>query len=601
MCFFSCLFCTPERQARDDDRLNRDIIVKTMDSSEPETLYRQVKENKTMKCASSSTRKKNVNGSIFTNGITFFYNSVPTTGGNRSFLTRTTANSGIKISASQAKLSNLSVSPSSGNTDTIFTFRVIFSDTSNKSPLHLDLVINNSCYSMSEEASQRKDYVKGCFYTRSLNLDKGNTIFYVNGLDFYGNEICSSSGIVVVYANSQNVFEDDDYTAIGIILFGIILFISVLAMIAKKSKIFATNHSASHAVNRPTNINHVSNSNSLANHSHTTNPGFMRISSNYSSLADQRISGNLIQARSSGTQRLVINPRIPQSAFIQPPSQSNSPAPTDTNQCAATRRKPSILAVLGEWHDQFTALLEQSRPDKMLGVEVHALDSSELRNEEQYPNYITPRMDSSILTSIETWNEKDLAILEQSREKNTPEMETRIINSLESWDEKFSVIQDQSCKYITPLTDPSIPASLETWNEKDLAMLEQSREKNMPEMEAGAVDSREPTDDERELPTPVHANILSANDAAQDAYTLIPNEDDCIARKIRLTYVDPAIINKILPTIEHLETQSNEKISLTEVTSGNDGRVCTLLLCHVKGELGNLFPLRRLLAIEALF
>jgi hypothetical protein len=157
----------------------------------------------------------------------------------------------------------------------------------------------------------------------------------------------------------------------------------------------------------------------------------------------------------------------------------------------------------------------------------------------------------------------------------------------ETWDIINPVMPYTSDACITPDTDPSILDTIETWEERDLAVLAQISDEN-------AVDRSF-------LLTPMPVNMLVKDPADQDAYKLIPIDKGSIAPKIQLTYVDPATINRIFVEIDHVETIINAKINHDRPTSDGQAFHCTLELCRAMSDLGNLIPLRRLLAIESLF
>jgi len=436
--------------------------------------------------------------SIFTSGTMLFHEPTSGSSYNPTFSTGTAANSDIIAAASQATLSELSVSPSSGIEYTWFTFRVKFTDPSNNTPAYIDLVVSfenenkSTPYQMKEEPASRKDYISGCYYTRLLQLVMGNIAYYVACHDANNDELTSATSIVIVTDHDHSTSSEKrpvSGSEAGFILIMVAIFEGTPILLTilyhrKKKSVGSANHAPNPAESNLAN-NSISNSTRHASNQSANQPA----SSNPSVLLVHHLN------------HLTTNTRIPPSAFIPVPSSVNSPT----------------------------------------------------------------------LATIETEDEKYLAMQEPSR------------------------------AFIMPRADPSILVQLETWTEKDLAMLDQSLEDNMSVMEEESIDPNEQRTDKAGILTPVPVNVLIVDEVAYNTYKLIPNGINSFAPKIQLTYVDPATTNKILPCIEYLETMPSENISQTGATSDDDGCTCTLQLCHAKSELVNLIPLRTFLAIHTLF
>ncbi len=73
-----------------------------------------------------------------------------------------------------AGLGNPSVTPTEGDTTTIFVFQVTYMDLENDTPSFIYVYINNVNYTMTKLNSGDNNYTDGCIYIYSTNLSVGN-------------------------------------------------------------------------------------------------------------------------------------------------------------------------------------------------------------------------------------------------------------------------------------------------------------------------------------------------------------------------------------------------------------------------------------------
>jgi len=82
-------------------------------------------------------------------------------------------------------LSNGSVSPLSGNLDTVFQFNVTYTDADNDTPSYVNVIIDGVAHNMTKQNIGDSDYTDGCVYKYSTTLPK----------DFHSYSFEASDGI----------------------------------------------------------------------------------------------------------------------------------------------------------------------------------------------------------------------------------------------------------------------------------------------------------------------------------------------------------------------------------------------------------------------
>ncbi|MHA1379552.1 MAG: Ig-like domain repeat protein [Candidatus Helarchaeota archaeon] len=78
------------------------------------------------------------------------------------------------------------VTPVSGNSAQLFTFKVNYTDFDNNSPIYVNITINNTyIYEMQKENPNDNDYVDGVIFNFSTYLSAGSYEYYFNASDWY--------------------------------------------------------------------------------------------------------------------------------------------------------------------------------------------------------------------------------------------------------------------------------------------------------------------------------------------------------------------------------------------------------------------------------
>ena len=625
LCSFSCLFCAPALQAREEGLSNRSTYEKIPDSLARVSPNLEIQVTKSMKCNSSSTRRKSADDSVLANGTAFNLGSLS-----------------VNITPESYALVDLTISPSSGDTDTLFTFRVKYTNTCDAPPYDLYLVTNiaggKEKYSkMTKESPLLKDNVSGnyiCYFVVTQKLDLGvNTYFVKENSPWVGADLKSASYTINVKISDLGI------TIISIIIF-VGFFAVVFLFLFKKSHLL--HQSSSQAANRARSNNQgnirVNNSgSSQRSHAHpTVNPRSNRAINNPSYLVGQRINGIVIrdspsnfqqartpnarvasaprshgwfdwddnehhinarypanQGRASTAQIQGMNPRIPRSAFI--------PAPSRAVQAAGTPECTS-----------FSSTSTSSKPRRAA-------------------DFIIPQTNPRDLAMLETWTEGDLTRLARIRyfiEVNDPEHDTGFVDALDprndddvdhdvnndafdldvdrdevdhdivvpvQQNDDDSTMPDQSSQYITPHVNPSALASIGTWDEQSLALLAKSRNDDTHSAATCDLDECQQEVDQGDVLMPHPANMLVPDDQDQDTYKLIPNDDTERGHKHQRSYVDAAKLNKILIEYDSIEDALDDSMGIIKIIGDDKGNHIMLLRCNERDDLGPLVPLRWLI------
>lgn len=101
-------------------------------------------------------------------------------------------------------LSNLSVTPTTGNQSVLYNFTAVYSDADNNPAAYVNVIINGSVHSMVKENESYENYIKGCVYQYSTYLQDGTYNYYFRGND--GTFSCTSSimtNLKVTYSNTH--------------------------------------------------------------------------------------------------------------------------------------------------------------------------------------------------------------------------------------------------------------------------------------------------------------------------------------------------------------------------------------------------------------
>ncbi|HME52362.1 MAG TPA: hypothetical protein VKM55_09105 [Candidatus Lokiarchaeia archaeon] len=158
---------------------------------------------------------------------------------------------------SPVTLSFISVSPSSGDTNTQFTFSVQYADANDNAPsIGVMLAVDSNVYSMTKQNPQDYYYTDGCIYTVTTSIAQGSHWYHVYCYDERGSDIQSNSTLLVVQAAS--IITDPGPTlAIVLISAGAFLSIFIPAMahnIRMKKPPIAIHPMASHTPSSGSNM-----------------------------------------------------------------------------------------------------------------------------------------------------------------------------------------------------------------------------------------------------------------------------------------------------------------------------------------------------------
>ncbi|HME52939.1 MAG TPA: hypothetical protein VKM55_12030 [Candidatus Lokiarchaeia archaeon] len=241
------------------------------------------------------------------------------------------------------KLSSLSISPLSGDTDTLFTFRIKYTDSSNKAPQYLDLTIEGLSLQMEQEQPASTDFQVGCYYTCSIKLWNGSNEFYISGYDNGGNWVASNASYINVSQHIDNTDGFANFLLMATFLTTCIVLMIICCMFiyAIKKKNMATHGLSS---NGPWQGNHISR---------YTTPHSSSSAINYQTTA-HAISSNPAPIPTPRQRPLPpdVNPCIPRSAFINPVPQSNFITPDQTVEYVTPRMDAPNLDSLDPWDDE---------------------------------------------------------------------------------------------------------------------------------------------------------------------------------------------------------------------------------------------------------
>nr|MDO8111201.1 hypothetical protein [Candidatus Sigynarchaeota archaeon] len=91
-----------------------------------------------------------------------------------------------------------SVTPSSGNRDTVFTFIVTYTDMDDQAPLYVNLFLDNMSYAMLIQDISDNTYTDGVLYMLTMKLGPGSHYFYISCSDGSASEISSTQFITVI-------------------------------------------------------------------------------------------------------------------------------------------------------------------------------------------------------------------------------------------------------------------------------------------------------------------------------------------------------------------------------------------------------------------
>lgn len=131
-----------------------------------------------------------------------------------------------ETASSPVTLSHLSISPSSGDTNTQFTFTVLYIDSNNNPPYNgVILEIDGEPNSMSKQNLDDYNYSDGCIYTFSTMLSSGSHWYYASCQDesYY----LVTTNTLPITVNSATTFSDPG-PILAIILISLGIFISIL-------------------------------------------------------------------------------------------------------------------------------------------------------------------------------------------------------------------------------------------------------------------------------------------------------------------------------------------------------------------------------------
>nr|MDO8112500.1 hypothetical protein [Candidatus Sigynarchaeota archaeon] len=138
-------------------------------------------------------------------------------------------------STSGPSLSSLSVTPSSGDANTYFTFKVLYTHPDNYMPSYIVLYIDDWTYTMSKESSWDTTYSDGCYYVYTTRLSAGSHSYsvYCIAEDTLSYQTPSS----VLSVRSSSIINDPafSFTVVFIVL-GSVMTVSTVA-IAYKIKV----------------------------------------------------------------------------------------------------------------------------------------------------------------------------------------------------------------------------------------------------------------------------------------------------------------------------------------------------------------------------
>jgi len=83
----------------------------------------------------------------------------------------------ISVNSYAPTLESLGFSPAYGNFETLFKFRVVYSDQDNNAPFYVNLRLNNKVFSMEKSDSTDHNYRDGCIYQYSISLSPRRYIY----------------------------------------------------------------------------------------------------------------------------------------------------------------------------------------------------------------------------------------------------------------------------------------------------------------------------------------------------------------------------------------------------------------------------------------
>ncbi|MEX2682523.1 MAG: hypothetical protein Q6373_013065, partial [Candidatus Sigynarchaeota archaeon] len=139
----------------------------------------------------------------------------------------------VRSFASTTSLTQISCSPASGNTDSDFQFRVLYTQSYNLAPDFVAIYIDNMYNEMSKESSADNAYDDGCFYVYSTRLSAANHTYYFEASR--SNDKISTNPYMVEVRAVPIINEPSSLFALVFIIIGSIATIST-ASIAYKIK-----------------------------------------------------------------------------------------------------------------------------------------------------------------------------------------------------------------------------------------------------------------------------------------------------------------------------------------------------------------------------
>jgi len=135
--------------------------------------------------------KQNSGDNTYTDGCVYIYSRTLSSGThnyyfstNDGFATTTTSTyGGPTVTNNAPVLSSGSVTPSSGTTNTAFTYAVTYTDADNNAPSYVRVYIDGSFYTMSKQYSGDNTYTDGCVYISTQYLPLGTHNYYFSTND----------------------------------------------------------------------------------------------------------------------------------------------------------------------------------------------------------------------------------------------------------------------------------------------------------------------------------------------------------------------------------------------------------------------------------
>ena len=140
--------------------------------------------------------KQNAGDNTYTDGCVYVYSTTLSAGSHNYYFEAsnnlgnvrlptigTYAGPNVGMPNSSPSLSSGTVSPSNGNTATLFTYTVVYTDVENTAPSYIRVYIDGTSYNMVKQNAGDNTYTDGCVYVYSTTLSAGNHEYYFTASD----------------------------------------------------------------------------------------------------------------------------------------------------------------------------------------------------------------------------------------------------------------------------------------------------------------------------------------------------------------------------------------------------------------------------------